>query len=211
MSYPINQQLESYIETQIIPQYKNFDSAHQPSHAREVINESMRLAQFHPVNLDMVYTIAAYHDTGLRKGRATHQLESGYIIRHDKILRTFFTLSEIETMAQAAEDHRASSDHEPRSIYGMIVAEADRCIDATTIVRRTIQYGLSHYPECTKEEHFIRFQQHMKEKYAEGGYLKIWLNESSNAQRLYEFQQLLKDVRRTRALFEAQWDLTVDK
>lgn len=211
MSYPINQQLQSYIETHIIPRYKDFDSAHQPSHAREVIKESMRLAQHYPVKPDMVYTIAAYHDTGLIKGRNTHQLESGHIIRHDKILRSFFTFSEIETMAQAAEDHRASSDHEPRSIYGMIVAEADRCIDATTIVRRTIQYGLSHYPECNKEEHYIRFQHHMKEKYAEGGYLKIWLNESINAQRLYEFQQLLKDERSIRKLFEEQWDLTINE
>ncbi len=53
---------------------------------------------------------------------------------------------EIETVAQAAEDHRASSDHDPRSIYGRIVAEADRLIDPVTIIRRTIQYVLSHYP-----------------------------------------------------------------
>lgn len=45
------------------------------------------------------------------------------------------------SFAQAAEDHRASGRSEPRSIYGKLVAEADRVIDCETIIRRTIQFG----------------------------------------------------------------------
>ena len=154
MNHAINQQLVSYIENEIIPLYETFDSAHRANHARSVMEESMQLAKHYPVNLDMVYAIAAFHDTGLTEGRATHHLASGQIIRKDETLPNFFTRDEIETMAQAAEDHRASIDHEPRSIYGKIVAEADRCIDQDTIVRRTIQFGLSHYPELSKDEHY---------------------------------------------------------
>ena len=90
----------------------------------------------------MVYAIAAYHDTGLCEGRDTHHLVSGRIIREDKKLREWFNEGQIETMAQAAEDHRASSGHEPRSIYGKIVAEADRLISPEKVIRRTIQFGL---------------------------------------------------------------------
>lgn len=119
-------------------------------------------------------------------------MESGRIIREDERLREWFGPEQIETMAQAAEDHRASSDHEPRSIYGKIVAEADRLIDADTILRRTIQYGFAHYPEMSREEHIARAIAHLHEKYAEGGYLKLWIPESPNAARLRELWALIR-------------------
>lgn len=205
MKTTLNKQLVSYIETEILPLYASFDKAHHRDHAEYVIRESLSLAKHYDVNADMVYAIAACHDLGLKEDRANHHLVSGKIVRSDMKLHDFFTDKEIETMAQAVEDHRASCQHEPRSIYGMIVAEADRCIDGRTIVLRTIQYGLSHYPEFAKEEHYKRFKAHMKEKYAEGGYLKIWLPESSNKAKLTDFQQLLKDEAATRSLFEELW------
>lgn len=202
----INEELKNYIETEIIPRYNQFDAAHQVDHAQNVIAQSLELAQQYGVNINMTYAIAAYHDTGLIEGRTLHNLVSGRILRDDKKLRSFFSDEEIETMVEAVEDHRASCSHSPRSIYGMIVAEADRLIDGPSIVKRTIQYGLSHYPELHKEEHYRRFLRHMKEKFAEGGYLKTWLPESSNAIRLKKFQLLLKDEVATRNLFEQIWD-----
>ena len=187
----MNQQLVEYIESEIIPRYAGFDEAHRVDHARTVIEESLKLAG-NDVNIDMVYAIAAYHDTGLCEGREKHHLVSGRIIREDGTLRRWFTEDQIETMAQAAEDHRASSDHEPRSIYGRIVAEADRIIDGETIVRRTIQFGLSHYPELDRQQHWERMCAHLKEKYDYGGYLKLWIPGSSNAARLEEFRQNLR-------------------
>ena len=207
MKLNINPKLISYIATEVIPLYVAFDAAHRTDHVFAVIDESLQLAEHYDVNPDMVYAIAAFHDIGLAENRATHQLVSGKIIRNNVKLRSFFSEDEIEIMAQAAEDHRASTDHVPRSIYGMIVAEADRCIDAETIIRRTIQYGLSHYPNCSKEEHYKRFCEHMKEKYAEGGYLKVWLKESTNAMKLRDFQKVLKNEQRTREMFEENWSL----
>ena len=109
-------------------------------------------------------------------------------------------------MADAAEDHRASSDHAPRTLYGRILAEADRLIDAETILRRTIQYGLAHYPELTRKEHLQRAMDHLQEKYAEGGYLKLWIPESPNAVRLHQLQQLIKDEPRLQLLLEKIFD-----
>ena len=199
----MNQQLVEYIESEIIPRYAGFDEAHRVDHARTVIEESLKLARIagqagndkgtvNDINIDMVYAIAAYHDTGLCEGRENHHLVSGRIIREDGTLRRWFTEDQIETMAQAAEDHRASSGHEPRSIYGRIVAEADRIIDGETIVRRTIQFGLSHYPELDRQQHWERMCAHLKEKYDYGGYLKLWIPGSSNAARLEEFRQNLR-------------------
>lgn len=188
----MNRDLQQYIESEIIPRYASFDEAHREDHARTVIEQSLALAGYYDVDRDMVYAIAAFHDTGLSEGRERHHLVSGRIIREDSKLRKWFSEGQIEIMAQAAEDHRASSDHEPRSIYGRIVAEADRIIDGETIVRRTIQYGLSHYPELDRKGHWERMCGHLKEKYDYGGYLKLWIPQSPNAARLEEFRRNLR-------------------
>ena len=194
--------MKHYIETAILPRYKDFDPAHRTDHALQVIAESLKLAKHYDVDERMVYTIAAYHDIGLCEGRERHHLVSGRMLRADERLHEWFTDEEIETMAQAVEDHRASLDHAPRSIYGRIVAEADRLIDPMTVLLRTVQYGLSHYPELDKEQHYQRYCEHLQEKYAEGGYLKLWIPESDNAARLTELRALMADEIRKRKVFE---------
>ena len=187
-------ELTEYIETEILPRYDAFDKAHDRTHALTVISQSLELAQHYNVNAAMVYTIAAYHDTGLTYGRDKHHTASARILREDKRLKEIFSSEEIEIMADAVEDHRASNNNPPRTIYGKIVAEADRIIDATTIMTRTIQYRLSHYPKLTKEEHIERASAHIKEKYGRNGYLKLWLQQSPNAARLEEFRKMIDNV-----------------
>ena len=185
--------LIDYIEAEILPRYDAFDKAHNRKHAITVLVKSLRLAQHYDVSPAMVYTIAAFHDTGLVEGREHHHTASARIIREDKRLKELFTAEEIEIMADAVEDHRASSSKPPRTIYGKIVAEADRIIDSTTIMTRTIQYGLSHYPELSEEGHIERAVAHIKEKYGEGGYLKLWIPESDNAAKLQDFRALIEN------------------
>ncbi|MBQ9362165.1 MAG: HD domain-containing protein [Bacteroidaceae bacterium] len=190
----INLSLQAYIEQEILPQYDRFDKAHQRDHAETVMKQSLQLAAYYDgIDLNMVYAIAAYHDIGLSAGREIHHLVSAERIRTDKQLRTWFTEQQISVMADAAEDHRASSGHAPRTLYGRILAEADRLIDADTILRRTIQYGLANEPQLSRAEHIQRAVAHLQEKYAEGGYLKLWIPQSPNAARLHRLQQLIKD------------------
>ena len=165
MEKPLDKSLVAYIEQEIIPRYDHFDAGHRRDHVQAVISEALRLATFYPVDPNMVYTAAAYHDTGLCVDRKTHHIESGRIIRADQALQQWFDEDQIEQIVQAAEDHRASSDHEPRSIYGKIIAEADRQIIPESIILRTVQYGLAHYPELDKEGHWARTCEHMAEKY----------------------------------------------
>ena len=198
----VNPDIIAYVEQEILPRYDHFDAAHQRDHIDAVISRSLDLAKYYDVDTDMVYTIAAYHDTGICEGRDTHHLVSGRIIRDDQKLRDWFTEDQIETMAQAAEDHRASSGSEPRSIYGKIVAEADRLIVPEIVIQRTIQFGLDHYPELDKEGQYQRFRQHLLEKYSDTGYLRLWLPESDNAKRLEELRVIIRDESKTREAFE---------
>ena len=202
----LNDSLVRFVEAEIIPRYAAFDKAHQEDHARQVIARALDLAAHYPVDVNIVYAAAACHDLGLAVDRKTHHLESGRIIRGMAELRQWFTEEDIETIAQAAEDHRASSDHAPRTIYGRIVAEADRLIEPVTIIRRTVQFGLSHYPELSREEHWERTLEHMYEKYGDQGYLKLWIPESPNAAQLEALRAIIRDKAALRAHFERIFD-----
>ena len=200
-------QVQAFLDQEIVPRYDAFDAGHRRDHVLYVMQESQNLAQYYPaVDKSILLVAAAYHDLGMEVGRKVHHIESARIIRQDTRLAQWFTTEEIEIIAQAAEDHRASSDHDPRSIYGRIVAEADRQIDGDTIVRRTIQFSFKHYPGLNREENYQRFVEHMAEKYDEGGYLKLWIPESSNAKRLQEFRQLLHNPTALREKFDDIYD-----
>ncbi len=47
--------------------------------------------------------------------------------------------------------------------------------------------------------------EHMAEKYAEGGYLKLWIPESPNAERLRELRSVIADRAKLREWFEEAW------
>lgn len=202
LPHTIPAELTHYISEEILPCYARFDKAHQTDHAQKVISESLTLAQNYDVDNSMVYVIAAYHDLGLSNGREFHHLDSGKILMTDTELLKWFTEEQLFIMKEAIEDHRASNKHEPRSIYGKIVAEADRIIDKDVTTRRTVQFGLSHYPELDKEEQFERFMNHIIHKYGKEGYLKLWIEESTNGKQLREFRELIEKPEEMRCIFE---------
>lgn len=198
--------LMEFVETQILPRYNAFDKAHNLVHANSVIRHSVELAKRLGANVDMSYAIAAYHDLGLEGPRAIHHLTSGKILAADARLRRWFSPDQINIMKEAVEDHRASASHTPRSIYGKIVAEADRDLDPDSVFRRTIQFGISHYPEKTKEEHWQRFMEHMQEKYSVNGYIKLWIPNSPNAEKLQEIRKMIATPNVLRTVFNKLWE-----
>ena len=203
----INPELQQYVEREILPRYDHHDAAHRRDHAYIVINQSLAISrqliqQGQDIDENMAYAIAAYHDTGLCEGREHHHEVSARIIRQDTELRRWFNPEQIEVMADAAEDHRASADHAPRTIYGRIVAEADRLIVPETVIRRTIQYGLDHYPTLDREGHYERTLQHLREKYGDGGYLRLWFPGSPNAARLEALRRIIRDTSQLRPIFD---------
>ena len=198
----IRPEIITYIEKNILPLYDSFDRGHRRDHALQVIERSAQLALGFEVDEEMVYVIAAYHDTGLKYGRKSHHSESARIIRSDKELERWCTMEQIATIADAAEDHRASAEHAPRTIYGRIVAEADRLIIPELILRRTVQYSLANYPALDLEGHWHRALEHLHEKYDEGGYLRVWIEESDNGEKLRELRKIISNRPLLRTMFE---------
>lgn len=197
------EEIRAFIDREIVPRYDAFDAGHSRDHVLTVMSQALKLAEFYPeVDRCILLVAAAYHDLGLVNGRENHHSDSARIVREDERLKQWFTDEEIGTIADAAEDHRASSNHEPRTIYGRIVAEADRIIDGDTIVRRALQYGMKHEPGLDREGQYRRLMEHMREKYDYGGYLKLWIPESDNACRLEAFRQTLADEKAFRNMFD---------
>ncbi|MBO7044762.1 MAG: HD domain-containing protein [Prevotella sp.] len=194
--------LVEFIETRILPKYAEFDRAHNLEHVTRVIRRSLDLVKTTGADINMVYTVAAYHDLGMSGPRAIHHVTGGKILAADNRLKKWFSAEQIKIMKEAVEDHRASASRAPRSLYGKIIAEADRDIDVEVVIRRTIQYGLSNYPELDKEGHWNRFKEHLDSKYSTNGYIRLWLPKSPNEQNLNDLRNLIADPPRLREVFE---------
>ena len=166
----ISAKVRKYIETRILPQYEKL-SGHAGGHIEQVIDRSLEFAKQAPgVNLDMVYIIAAYHDLGRLIDNETHNIESAKMMRADKFLLENFTAEEVETMAEAVEDHRASLGHEPRSIYGKIVSSADRNPTVESMLERAYDYNKLLHPDYSEDEIIEDVRVHIREKYSPDGY-----------------------------------------
>ena len=198
--------LDVYIQQSILPQYETFDDGHKRDHAETVIRESLKLARAYDANETMAYVIAAYHDLGLKFDREKHHIHSGEILMADENLRKWFTEEQLMTMRDAVEDHRASGKNPPRTIYGAIVAEADRQIDPLTVVHRTMAYSLKLYPDGDFDTLYQRSLDHLHEKYAEGGYLHLWLNSERNVQGLAKLRAMIHNEQELRNLCREWFD-----
>ncbi len=194
--------LMEFVETEILPRYAAFDHAHRLPHVTQVIKQSFALARNIGADINMAYAIAAYHDLGLEGPRAIHHITSGKILLADNRLRRWFSPQQINIMKEAVEDHRASASHAPRSIYGKIVAEADRELDPMTVFRRTILYGKDHYPEMPKEQQWLRFLDHLQNKYSNTGYIKLWIPGGENEKKLKLIREYINQPTRLRNVFD---------
>ena len=194
--------LVEFVEMQILPQYAAFDKAHNMEHVTRVIRASLDLARKTGADINMVYVIAAYHDLGLSGPRAIHHLTSGKMLLADARLKRWFSAEQLKLMKEAVEDHRASASRAPRSIYGKIVAEADRDIEPETVIRRTIQYGLANYAKLDEEGHWQRFMKHMDEKYSANGYIRLWIQGSENEHKLNALRNLIAEPAKMRLVFD---------
>lgn len=190
----INNDLKNYIEENIFPEYSKNEPAHNIDHIKYVINRSFKFADTVPdINYDIVYTIAAYHDIGHHIDSKRHEVISGEIMSRDENLKKFFSDEELKIIKEAIEDHRASSNHEPRSIYGKIVSTADRNNTVEACLRRSYTYGRKLEPDCTDEELFERAYKHLNMKFGEDGYAKFFFKDEEYENFLKEIRKLLSD------------------
>lgn len=190
----INNKLKEYIEDNIFPEYSKNDQGHDLEHIKYVINRSIKFADTIPdINYDIVYTVASYHDIGHHINPKLHEIISAEIMYKDDNLKEYFSDEERLIIKEAIEDHRASSDHEPRSIYGKIVSTADRNNTVEACLRRSYTYGKRLEPTATDEELFERAHKHLNLKFGEDGYAKFFFKDEEYENFLHDIRELLAD------------------
>lgn len=190
----INNKLKQYIEENVFPEYKKNDQGHDLEHIKYVINRSIKFADTIPdINYDIVYTVASYHDIGHHINPKLHEIISAEIMYNDDNLKEYFSDEERLIIKEAIEDHRASSDHEPRSIYGKIVSTADRNNTVEACLRRSYTYGKRLEPTATDEELFERAHKHLNLKFGEDGYAKFFFKDEEYENFLHDIRELLAD------------------
>ena len=203
----MNKDLVNYIENEIFPLYSKNEEGHGLKHINKVIEKSLKFAKNYDVNIDMIYTIAAYHDLGHHIDRKRHEIISAQIFMEDKNMKKWFSDEQRKIIKEAIEDHRASSKSNPRSIYGKIISTADRTIiSINDTILRTYSYGKRNYKGITQEEQIQRVYEHLKDKYGEKGYAKIYLEDKESDESLKKLREALKDkkefIKRVREVVE---------
>jgi|GEM_PF-990418 len=167
--------VQTYFEKTIYPFYFDKIGTLYANHAKRVIEKSLQFAKQvkEPINTDMVFAVAAFHDIGLVKGKKDHEKTSAKMFLDDKEVTKFFTKDQMQIIAQAIEDHRASLDRDPRTIYGKIVSTADRLgwLDVDEAFRVWYANRLRDKPHMTLDEMIEDARQHVLEKFGKDGYV----------------------------------------
>lgn len=187
--YKLDKDLVKYIENNVFPIYSKNEEGHGLNHIKTVIKRSLKLGKKYGANLNMSYVIAAYHDLGHHIDKDKHEVISAKMFEEDENIKKWFDTNEQKIIKEAIEDHRASCAHMPRSIYGKIVSSADRTIiDIDDIIKRSYAYGKRNYANLNEEEQIERIYNHLVNKYGEGGYVKMYLEDE-------EFEEALNNLR----------------
>lgn len=193
----INSELKQYIDENILPQYEsNNIGGHGISHIRDVILRSYEIiSEFGlEVNHDMIYTIAAFHDIGYKEDKDNHEQVSSEKFLKDETIKKFFTDEEIQIIAEAIVDHRASLEYEARSIYGKIVSSADRETSVENMLKRSVAYQADkHKDENPTVEQVIEYSfKKLSSKFGKGGYAKMYYPDKKYTDYLATMQDLLE-------------------
>ena len=201
----MNKQLIDYVETTVFPKYAE-GSGHSLDHIKYVIDRSLKFAKQVPdVNVDMCYVIAAYHDIGRLIDDDYHEKISAAYVKIDEKLKEFFTDDEINTIAEAIEDHRASSKHDPRSVYGKIVSSADRNTSVDEMIKRSVEAHAYWGQGKDFDKILEEGREHMRKKYGKNGYAlgKMYFDDPDYGVFCTEVDAVTKDFETFKAKYEA--------
>ena len=201
----INSKLKKYIENEILPEYRKNEVGHGIDHIKYVIDRSKKIVKNNKldVNINMVYTIAAYHDIGHYIDYENHEKVSAKILLEDKKLKEFFSDEELKIMSDAIIDHRSCKNGDPRSIYGKIMVFADRNVVLDNTIKRTYIYRLEHMTNETLDNIIEDARLYILDKYGENGYIykKMYFEDSELNKFLDDAAKLVVDKEKFRKRF----------
>ena len=193
MDIKINENLKQYINDNILPEYELNDGGHNLRHINIVLERAFELAENYDIDYDMLYCIVCFHDITCHINREIHEKLSAERLSNDNNLRAWFDEKQMLIMKEAVEDHRASLDYEPRSIYGKILSSADRKYIVDDYFVSSLGYTFKKYPDFTEDEVINDSYRHAIEKFGKNGYAvqKFYIPDKKYKAFLDDLQRLI--------------------
>ena len=178
----MNIDLKMYLDENILTKYDDNVGGHGVEHIKYVIERSFEIVDEFKLDVDLniVYTVAMFHDIGYMENPEEHHIVSANMFLEDNVVKEYFSFEEINIIYEAIIDHRASLEYDARSIYGKIVSSADREIDVDRLLTRSLSYAYDKYKdedgEIGVDVYTIIDDSYNKisKKYGAGGYAKIF-------------------------------------
>ncbi len=202
----MNKELLNYIKQNIFPEYEKYYS-HGMIHISNVIKNSLEIGKEYNLDEDMSYTIAAYHDLGLKVDRKNHEIESGKIFDKDLELKKYFTDEQLEIMKEAIEDHRGSRKEPPRNIYGKVLSDSDRDFDIELLAKRQLATSIKNFSEYTEfEQHFENCYNYLSKRITTSGHFNLWTNNKILLEKRNKFEQDFFNKEYTKSVYEQEFN-----
>lgn len=187
----------NYVEDKVLPLYDTNIGGHGRDHILTVIMRSFEIKKEFDLSLKnkLILIIAAYHDIGYKKDPDNHEQVSSEMFLADKEIQKFLEPDEVQIVAEAIVDHRASLEYEARSEYGKLVSSADRETSVENMLKRSFLYQADkHADENPTIEQVIEYSfKKLTKKFGKDGYAKMYFPDKKYTEYLKEIQELLEN------------------
>ena len=187
----------NYVEDKVLPLYDTNIGGHGRDHILTVILRSFEIKKEFNLQLKdkLILIIAAYHDIGYKKDPDNHEQVSSEMFLADKEIQKFLEPDEVQIVAEAIVDHRASLEYEARSEYGKLVSSADRETSVENMLKRSFLYQADkHADENPTIEQVIEYSfKKLTKKFGKDGYAKMYFPDKKYTEYLKEMQELLEN------------------
>lgn len=187
----------NYVEDKVLPLYDTNIGGHGRDHILTVIMRSFEIKKEFDLSLKnkLILIIAAYHDIGYKKDPDNHEQVSSEMFLADKEIQKFLEPDEVQIVAEAIVDHRASLEYEARSEYGKLVSSADRETSVENMLKRSFLYQADkHADENPTIEQVIEYSfKKLTKKFGKDGYAKMYFPDKKYTEYLKGMQELLEN------------------
>lgn len=187
----------NYVEDKVLPLYDTNIGGHGRDHILTVIMRSFEIKKEFDLSLKnkLILIIAAYHDIGYKKDPDNHEQVSSEMFLTDKEIQKFLEPDEVQIVAEAIVDHRASLEYEARSEYGKLVSSADRETSVENMLKRSFLYQADkHADKNPTIEQVIEYSfKKLTKKFGKDGYAKMYFPDKKYTEYLKEMQELLEN------------------
>ena len=159
--------------------YATMDRAHGIDHFERVFKCGIALNDSLPSKArfdeELIFVVSYTHDIFTGTCRKDHHTLAGEYVRNNaQLFFRQFNPTEIELIALACEQHRASYTGKFSNLFCELMNSADRELPVSVkdMLDRAIMYREDHYPHETKEQVLAESVNHLKEKFGHGGYAR---------------------------------------